>query len=552
MLDKLHKINVKYTLAFLLVALSLMAVVVIDSLLVQTMRERMIAFSGSFNPAVSAVLNADRDLYQARLAELEVLREDPESQAASDQHDAFLENAQQAYDRMREFLTLLDAYPQVSEGIGDFEARFDSWKTAAQEVFDLHRQGNIETAETQMEGDSLVTFNALRELYNIAGESADARSLALESETLAGVAIQQRWVMGFTALVLLATLAIALIGPNLMSRAIRQVSGRIHDITEGEGDLTARIESHRRDEIGELAYEFDAFIARMDTSFQAVRDGARNVNNASGQIASGSEDLASRTEQQASALQETASSMEEISSIVRQNSESASHADTLSSQAAEKAEKGIQEVQHSVTLMRELEASSRQVGEIVKVIDSIAFQTNLLALNASVEAARAGEHGRGFAVVASEVRNLASRTADSSKEIRQMIEEISQRIANGAEQAVRSGDGIQETVEAIRQVSGLMNEISLAVREQEAGIQQVGTALTQMDSATQQNVTLVSQTSDSAASLQEEATRLTRLVEVFKLSGDSAKTASPSLMHSKTVAALQRNSPNKAHDWEAF
>ncbi|OBA00144.1 methyl-accepting chemotaxis protein [Halomonas sp. G11] len=552
MLEKLHKINVKYTLAFILVALSLLGVVVVDSLLVQSMRERMTAFSGSFNPAVSAVLNADRDLYQARVAELEVLHEAPGSDGASAQFDDYRENADQAYDRMHDFLTLLEAYPQVSEGLEPFEDRYTAWEAASQRVFDLHADGELDAAEAQLEGDSLAAFNSLRELYNIAGESADARGLALEQETLAAVAVQQRWVMGFTALVLLATLVIALMGPNLMSRALRQVSGRIRDITEGEGDLTARIDSQRRDEIGELAREFDGFIARMDVSFQAVRDGARNVNVASNEIASGSEDLASRTEQQASALQETASSMEEMSSIVRQNSESASNADTISSQAAEKAEKGVKEVQHSVELMRELEASSRKVGEIVEVIDSIAFQTNILALNASVEAARAGEHGRGFAVVASEVRNLASRSADSSKKIREMITDISQRIASGAEQAVRSGEGIQDTVEAIRQVSGLMNEISLAVREQESGIQQVGTALTQMDSATQQNVTLVSQTSSSAASLQQEANRLTRLVDAFKLSGGATGTTSSSLPKPDTQQSPQRNMQKSEPEWEAF
>ncbi|MCZ0928776.1 methyl-accepting chemotaxis protein [Vreelandella janggokensis] len=553
MLEKLHKINVKYTLAFILVALSLLGVVVVDSLLVQSMRERITAFSGSFNPAVSAVLNADRDLYQARVAELEVLREAPGSEGASAQYDDYRENAEQAYDRMHDFLGLLEAYPQVSEGLEPFEDRYAAWEAASQRVFDLHADGELDAAEAQLEGDSLAAFNSLRELYNIAGESADARGLALEQETLAAVAVQQRWVMGFTALVLLVTLVIALMGPNLMSRALRQVSGRIRDITEGEGDLTARIDSQRRDEIGELAREFDGFIARMDVSFQAVRDGARNVNVASDEIASGSEDLASRTEEQASALQETASSMEEMSSIVRQNSESASNADTISSQAAEKAEKGVKEVQHSVELMRELETSSRKVGEIVEVIDSIAFQTNILALNASVEAARAGEHGRGFAVVASEVRNLASRSADSSNKIREMITDISQRIASGAEQAVRSGEGIQDTVEAIRQVSGLMNEISLAVREQESGIQQVGTALTQMDSATQQNVTLVSQTSGSAASLQQEANRLTRLVDAFKLSGDATGTASPSLPKPPaSQQAPQRNTKRNEPEWEAF
>nr|WP_268248437.1 methyl-accepting chemotaxis protein [Halomonas urumqiensis] len=557
-MNQLHKISVKYTMAFLLIALSLLSVVIVDTLLVQSIRERMVAFSSSFNPAVSAVLNADRDLYQARAAELEVLRTQAGSQAAQAQYDDYRENAQQAYDRMHDFLSLLEAYPLVSQGLGDFEQRFTEWQQASQTVFELHADGDTASAASQLGSESLTTFNALRELYNTAGESADARGLALEQQTLSEVAAQQRWVIAFTVLVLLATLAIALIGPKLMSRALTQVSGRIRDITKGEGDLTARINSQRRDEIGELAREFDAFIARMDNSFQAVRSGAFNVNRAAGEIAAGSEELASRTEQQASALQETASSMEEMSSIVRQNSESASNADSLSSLAAEKADVSTRDVNLTVELMRELEVSSRKVGEIIEVIDSIAFQTNILALNASVEAARAGDHGKGFAVVASEVRNLASRTADSSKEIRLMIEEISQRIASGAEQAGRSGEGIQETVEAIRQVSGLMNEISLAVREQEAGIQQVGTAVTQMDSATQQNVTLVSQTSRSSSSLKEEATQLTQLVSAFKLSGgqhaaqaDTFALPQPTTQRD-SVSKSQHKARNEEPEWEAF
>ncbi len=163
MLEKLDKISVKYSLAFILIALSLLGVVVVDSLLVQSMRERMMAFSGSFNPAVSAVLNADRDLYQARVAELEVLRVASDSQTAEDQYATFLENADQAYDRMHDFLRLLDAYPQVSEGLGDFEARFETWQAAAQRVFDLHEAGDLSAADDEVEGASLAAFENLRE-----------------------------------------------------------------------------------------------------------------------------------------------------------------------------------------------------------------------------------------------------------------------------------------------------------------------------------------------------------------------------------------------------
>ncbi|SEL84990.1 methyl-accepting chemotaxis protein [Halomonas daqiaonensis] len=553
MLARLNRINVKYTLAFIGVALALLIVFAADALLVNSIKQRMTTFSGAFNPAISAVLNADRDLYQARLAERELLDEAPGSEAAEAWRQDHLENAAQAQERMEAFLDLLSDYPTITQALGEFEARFSKWFDASTAVFDLHAAGDLEGAAAQQQNASRVAFHDLRELYNVAGERADDVGGALEEETLASVAVQQRWVAGFAIIVFLLALAVALVGPNLMSRAIRQVSERIRDITEGEGDLTARIQSRRRDEIGELACEFNAFIARMDRSFQAVRDSARSVGQSSSSIAAGSEDLASRTEQQASALQETASSMEEMSSIVSQNSETARHADGVSTEAANKAELGIQEVERLAEMMQALEGSSRRVGEIIEVIDSIAFQTNILALNASVEAARAGEHGKGFAVVASEVRMLASRSAQSAQEIRRMVGEISSHIADGVKQTNRSKEGFEATVTGIRRVSGLMNEIALAVKEQELGIQQVGTAVTQMDSATQQNVSLVSETSHAASEMQSTAQRLLDLVMAFKLSetSDTMPSRPAVSLPAKSAARLSLADASEA-EWEAW
>ena len=493
MLARLNRINVKYTLAFIGVALSLLIVFAASTLLVGSIKQRMTEFSGAFNPAISAVLNADRDLYQARLAELAVLDAPPGSEDAGAWRQEHQENADQARERMHAFLERLADYPAITEPLGDFESRFATWLEASSRVFTLHAQGDLEAAQAQRDGDATEAFDALRELYNLAGERADEVGLALEERTLAEVAMQQRWLAGFAVVVFLLALALALVGPNLMSRAIRQVSARIRDITEGEGDLTARIQSRRGDEIGELAREFNAFIERMDRSFQAVRHSAETVGQASTQIASGSEDLASRTEQQASALQQTASSMEEMSSIVTQNSDTARHADDVSSEATEKAELGIREVEHLAEMMQSLDVSSRRVGEIIEVIDSIAFQTNILALNASVEAARAGEQGRGFAVVAGEVRNLAQRSADASRQIRELIEISVARVEAGSERADRAGSTMGDIVAAVQKVSDIMDEIAAASAEQSSGIDQVNLAVAQMDEVTQQNAALVQQ-----------------------------------------------------------
>ncbi|WP_249979111.1 methyl-accepting chemotaxis protein [Vreelandella olivaria] len=325
-----------------------------------------------------------------------------------------------------------------------------------------------------------------------------------------------------------------------------------------KGDLTSHIDDRGKNEIGRLYSAMDDMQSRLEDMISTLNQSSEAVASSSKQIASGSQDLASRTEEQAAALQQTAASMDEISSIVRQNAETASQAELLTQDASRKAETGKQESGQTNHLMRDLEASSQKVNEIIQVIDSIAFQTNILALNASVEAARAGEHGRGFAVVASEVRSLATKTSNSSKEIRTMIEDISTRIAEGANQALKNGESMDEINQAILRVTDMMQELALAAKEQESGISQISTAVAQMDSATQENVSLVEETSTASSALEEEAARLAELVMTFKLnhSGRASLSSTPAAplqrppMKSKTPAITQ---PRTAEpQWEEF
>ncbi|MGP9765900.1 methyl-accepting chemotaxis protein [Halomonas sp. AOP13-D3-9] len=325
-----------------------------------------------------------------------------------------------------------------------------------------------------------------------------------------------------------------------------------------KGDLTSHIDTLGRNEIGRLYSAMEDMQERLEEMIGTLNQSSEAVASSSKQIASGSQDLASRTEQQAAALQQTAASMDEISSIVRQNADTAGQAQQLTQDAAQQANTGKQASERTSLLMRELEETSLKVHDIVQVIDSIAFQTNILALNASVEAARAGEHGRGFAVVASEVRSLATKTSTSSKEIRTMIEDISQRIVVGAEQAAKNGHDMAEINEAIRKVTEMMQELALAAKEQESGISQVSTAVSQMDSATQENVSLVEETSTASASLQDEASRLAELVTTFKLKRvTNSGTESPAVTSSQQTFAATRAYPSKqlpstTPDWEEF
>ncbi|RUR34265.1 methyl-accepting chemotaxis protein [Vreelandella nanhaiensis] len=326
-----------------------------------------------------------------------------------------------------------------------------------------------------------------------------------------------------------------------------------------QGDLTNAIEARGRNEIGRLYSAMSAMQSQLQQMIATLGHSSRAVAASSQEIASGSQDLASRTEQQAAAIQQTAASMDEISSIVRQNADTATQAEKLTVTAAQKAEQGQTEAQRASDWMRDLEEDSQKVHDIVQVIDSIAFQTNILALNASVEAARAGEHGRGFAVVASEVRSLATKTSNSSKEIRTMIEDIAQRIAEGANQAMHNGESMGQVNTAIRHVTDMMQELALAAKEQESGIAQISTAIAQMDSATQENVSLVEATSTASASLEDEATRLAQLVGAFKLSHGEQPGLLKSVPAAKPAPALPRSKPSTLHkpvsaepEWEAF
>jgi len=253
-----------------------------------------------------------------------------------------------------------------------------------------------------------------------------------------------------------------------------------------------------------------------------VRHSSDSIATGSSEIASGNQDLSQRTEQQASSLQQTAASMEQLTGTVRTNADTARAATQMAISASEVATQGGKVVSDVVDTMGAITESSRRIGDIISVIDGIAFQTNILALNAAVEAARAGEQGRGFAVVAGEVRSLAQRSASAAKEIKTLISTSVDRVEQGTNLVDQAGGTMEEVVTAIRRVTDIVGEISSASSEQSLGVSQVGEAMAQMDQATQQNAALVEESAAAAESLKAQAQQLVAAMAVFRLAGGSA------------------------------
>ncbi len=329
--------------------------------------------------------------------------------------------------------------------------------------------------------------------------------------------------------------ALALLAAGLLFTLRRGVSAPLQELTQAitlvaQGDLTQPFRSARRDEVGDLVREVEGMRQRFVGMLRQVHVAAHSIASASSQIAQGNGDLAERTENTANSLARSAQSIEEITHVVRQSADAAQQAHQLSASAVEVASRGGQVVGDVVATMDDINTSSRKIGDIIGVIDGIAFQTNILALNAAVEAARAGEQGRGFAVVAGEVRSLAQRSAEAAKEIKALISTSVGKVESGAQLVQNAGHTMQEIVSSVQRMGDIIGEISAAASEQAERISQVNQDVTQLDQMTQQNASLVEESAAASQSMRDQAVRLEDSVSVFKLpeaEGSSTQAALP-------------------------
>ncbi|ASY81336.1 methyl-accepting chemotaxis protein [Pectobacterium polaris] len=322
-----------------------------------------------------------------------------------------------------------------------------------------------------------------------------------------------------------------------------------------QGNLAVSVDLRPGDDHSVLA-AMNGMRQSLSGIVEQVRESSESIATGASQIAAGSTDLSQRTEEQAANLQQTAASMEEMSQTVRQNTETVRNATQLAQAASDTAAKGGKAVGNIVITMKEITDSSHKIGDIISVIDGIAFQTNILALNAAVEAARAGEQGRGFAVVAGEVRSLAQRSASAAKEIKELINHSVEKVEAGSVMVNSAGVTIEELVRQAQDVAGLLNEIGVTTQEQESGVSQIHDAVNQLDQVTQQNAALVEQSASAADSLSDQAARLVELMKVFIVEGGSSQRIAPQLKRptsAKLSLANPKNSTGSdSQNWEQF
>ena len=414
----------------------------------------------------------------------------------------------------QEVATLVES-PEAKELFAEIGRRRSAYLALRKNVLETRQAGDAQKAAELLERgmlpavDSYVDAIQALSVHSTNAVEADAKAAAANAST--GRALLAGFCAGG---ILLAVLASWLITRSI-TRPVREAVGAAQRIAEG--DLTVRIAAAGSDEMGQLLRALGGMSERLRELVGEVAEGARTVADTSSQIAQGNADLSQRTEEQASTLEETASSMEELTSTVAQNADNARQANALAATAAGVAREGGAAVGQVVSTMDGIAAASRKIAEITGVIDGIAFQTNILALNAAVEAARAGEQGRGFAVVASEVRSLAQRSADAAREIKALIGDSVQQVEAGTRHVAQAGRKMDAIVAAVQQVSELVAGIAAASQEQSSGIEQVNTAITQMDQVVQQNASLVEEAAAATESMNAQAVNLLRAVARFRL-----------------------------------
>ncbi|PHV08201.1 methyl-accepting chemotaxis protein [Janthinobacterium sp. BJB412] len=512
------KLATKLGLAFAAVLVLTLAVGVFAIAELAQVNASAAALSQRWMPSMRVVQDMKAQVARVRTREFQyIISSDP---AEMDKYDKVIAADLVDLGRMQADYVKLIASPEEQALYDVFLAQWQRYMVEDGKIRAAARASDDAAAKALIRGESNKLIVALRgqidqlvKLYGDGGSAAAAEGASLYASA-------RHWIVGLLA----GSVALGALGAGLITRwLVRRLGGEPDYAVEIAGRIAAGdlgVEVHTRPgDHDSLLFAMRRMRDSLADIVGQVRAATDTIATGSDQIASGNLDLSARTEQQASSLEQTAASMEELTSTVKQNSDGARQANQMALSASAVAQQGGVVVSQVVDTMGAINASARKIGDIIGVIDGIAFQTNILALNAAVEAARAGEQGRGFAVVATEVRSLAHRSAAAAKEIKTLIGDSVEQVEAGSRLVEQAGATMEQVVVSVRRVTDIMGEITAAGQEQSAGIEQVNRAIADMDAVTQQNAALVEEATAASQSMQEQAGALAELVSVFRLDG---------------------------------
>jgi methyl-accepting chemotaxis protein len=506
------KIATKLLIAFLLVLLLMTLVGVFAVSQMSRVNAATAEIATKWVPAVRISLTQERVLARVRSTEFQHILGNAESMASLEKSLA---------ERYAEFTQLQAEYQKLPLSAPEQAAYEDIKKTLAAYLVEHHKIIALSRDNHKNEALALTRGASLKAYRAIDGQFAGLRKLSAAGTAEANqrasdiYAASQRWIMALLLTGLVLGVALAIVIARVVSHPLQEALAIARQVAGN--DLSGKCLVKHKDETGQLMQALNDMTGSLAHIVGDVRNSVAVINVASGEIAHGNADLSARTESQASSLEQTSAAMEQLTSTVQQNAAHARQANELVISASTVAVQGGAVVGQVVDKMVAIRDSSRKIGDIIGVIDGIAFQTNILALNAAVEAARAGEQGRGFAVVAGEVRNLAQRAASAAREIKELISESVSQVEQGSQLVDQAGMTMSQIVDSVQQVATIMQEIALASHEQSTGIEEVNRAVSMMDESTQQNAALVEQAAAAAQSLRDQTSALSHVVSQFRL-----------------------------------
>jgi methyl-accepting chemotaxis protein len=543
-LNKVLGLRTKICLPFALSAIALLIIGLLSTLTFRDLVSDTDDIANNSLPAISEVLNADRDLYQALVAQNNLVDAAALGQATESHLAEFNENAQQALDRMSSAVTRLQG-TGIAGKVAGFEAAYQRWMQAAEQSMALAESGARQAAQSALKGDSQTSFDELRRFFDVAGAHADEQAKLSATHASEEALSRSVMILGASILTVLVCVALFIIFLRLIVNSIGTLKKQLDNIAEGEGDLTQRVPVETNDDLGQLATSFNQVLANLQSMVGSIQTLSENLGKGATQLSTAARDNNDGINRQNDLISMVATAINEMQSAIEEVAGNASRAADVTRHAQETSEKGgriihdssaqvqtlAEQILKAVEVIRKLSEDSKNITSVLEVIRGVAEQTNLLALNAAIEAARAGEQGRGFAVVADEVRTLAQRTQQSTEDIQRMITTLQTGVSDivsvmetGSEQAGETERLATEAEKELKTILESMNDImdvnasvASATEEQTQVVEEINRNIVNINELASESSRRSERINDISATLDSYAASLRQQTGRFKV-----------------------------------